>query len=76
MGEKKRVLANHLEFELSDPFVKKLSMVAPGILAFEVEEFETYKKAEQEIEALTTNLAHLDLSSYPLIILCNDSIFL
>ncbi|MFA9455956.1 UbiD family decarboxylase [Halalkalibacter sp. AB-rgal2] len=77
-GNKKRELCTTIPKVLEElSIVHNPSIVFPGVVAIEGTEFLSYEQAQIELEELTTTLAsNEDLSSCPLMILCDDSKFL
>lgn len=66
------------DFSLAAPF-NQAQLVHPGILAIQGQNFQSYEKAEKELQTLTDFLEdqHLEsLKSIPLIVLVDDSAFL
>lgn len=77
-GDKKRELCTEVPMQLKDlqSFVNP-RLVMPGVVALESPKFQSYAAAEQELKALTTAIeVRGELTSCPLIILCDDSQFL
>ncbi|HWY10454.1 MAG TPA: 3-octaprenyl-4-hydroxybenzoate carboxy-lyase, partial [Bacteroidia bacterium] len=52
-------------------------VVLPGVLILQGNKFENYEKAQKEFEDLNTELKqkNIDLSGFPMIVICDDSNF-
>ena len=78
-GESCRTLAQ--TFETTNPFPQGISnakLVAPGILAISCSAFESYEKAQTEMEFLARSLKDLlgeQSNSLPLLLMCDDADF-
>jgi 4-hydroxy-3-polyprenylbenzoate decarboxylase len=73
-GPMKRNLSNELPRDLRLPaFCSDMHLVMPGVLAVSVSAFTNYLAAKEELKALTESLAAYDMSSWPLMILTEDS---
>lgn len=76
-GDKKRTLAeNVLTAGLTNDSFTDAKLVMPGVVAVTGPVFTTYEKSAQEIAEYTKTLqSQVDLSGYPLIVVCDDSSF-
>ncbi len=73
-GEKKRTLSTDLPTQITLPlFCQRMDLVLPGIIAISSDRFVDYEKTEKELNELTSSLSGLDLESWPLWILTEDS---
>jgi 4-hydroxy-3-polyprenylbenzoate decarboxylase len=75
-GPKLRTLAIDIPTEFRTIISSKISNPLPGILAIQIKPYEDHKKADLEIGELIILLQQLDLSSWPLIVLCDDADFI
>lgn len=57
------------------PFVRHAALILPGLLALETAPFTDYTQAAEELQAWTESLAGEDLSSFPMLVLCDDAEF-
>ncbi len=55
--------------------IKKVRLLQPGILLLEIGSFVSYEISLDEMENVTTQLASVDLSQFPLIVLVDNSDF-
>ncbi len=55
--------------------ISKVSLARPGVLALQ-SKWTDYHNAEIEVKAIVNDLLQYNLSSYPLIVLCDDSDFI
>jgi 4-hydroxy-3-polyprenylbenzoate decarboxylase len=77
-GEKIRDLAKQAQ-----SYIKELStftnpqIALPGVLVLQASPFETYEKSKQEFENFNTELKqkNVELSGFPMIVICDDSNF-
>ncbi|MDB5191114.1 MAG: UbiD family decarboxylase [Segetibacter sp.] len=77
-GEKQRALCNEVPQVLKElQSFTNAQLALPGIITLQTTQFETYEKAQPEIEQLNTLLKDKlnELQTTPLIILCDDSTF-
>jgi len=78
VGKPIRSLAEEIPVDLPElPSVSSVSMAFPGILAFKMPLFESYESSQIQIDQVSDRLlsASLDLSPYPLIVVCDDDEF-
>lgn len=80
-GNEKRVLGDIFETNQKTETFEKMTIIAPGILAFSGHMFTSYKNAEEEMQNFIKSIANLELSkkqinNFPLIIICDDADFL
>lgn len=75
-GDKKRELCTELptSFSMPRPF-EKYKMVMPGVLAVEAPKFTSYDESVLEIEVINNSLKNQNLEALPLIVLCDDPVF-
>ncbi len=77
-GEKIRKLENDFSqnFTIAND-LKGISVVQPGVLAIQINAFENYTKANEEIEILSQQLQEnaASLNGFPLIIICDNHHF-
>jgi len=74
-GPQIRKLSSQLPYFPDTSSVANSSLIQDGILAIATKPFSDYASAKNELDALTQELKSMDLSAYPLIILCDDSDF-
>ncbi|WP_423149628.1 UbiD family decarboxylase [Rubrolithibacter danxiaensis] len=75
-GEKKRELWKDIPEAFSMPdSVSNIKLVMPGILAVETAVYSNAEQTKKEIATLTDNLKNMDLSGFPLIVLCDNAGF-
>ena len=77
-GEELRTLATTVPACLNDlNSFEKASIVMPGVIALQTNAFTNYANAEKEMEVLNSQLNnHLsDLSTVPIIVICDDASF-
>ena len=73
-GPVKRKLSGILPINIELPsYCKRMDIVMPGVIAVSTNHFEDYSKAQKEMEELTNSLSTLDLESWPLWVLTEDS---
>ena len=73
-GPVKRKLSNTLPADIQLPsFCKGMDIVLPGVIAVSTDQFSNYPEAQKELEQLTNYLRTLNLDSWPLWILTEDS---
>lgn len=76
VGKPKRSLATEMPAELPTiDGISKITLAFPGVLAFQAEVFENYETAEKQIAAIAKQMEQVELSSYPLILICDDADF-
>ena len=78
-GEKKRELCKDVPQYLKElQKFENPQLAMPGVIALQTNKFTTYEAAHKEMEILDNQLAtsNSQLSSVPLIIICDDSSFL
>ncbi|MCR8843535.1 UbiD family decarboxylase [Paenibacillus sp. SC116] len=78
VGDKKRELCAEVPKPLKSlPGFEKASMIMPGIAAIQGPAFTSYADAQRQMDELSAAIREQgDLSSCPMIILCNDSEFM
>lgn len=79
VGEAKRKLGIELPSEINWPAdLKNVQLAYPGVIAIEMEGFQTYEKAQDEIDSLSKKLLGQKdkLSAFPLLLVCDDANFI
>lgn len=78
VGEQKRSLCTEVPEPLKSlPAFGQARMIIPGIVAVQGPKFASYKEAQQEIEELCAAIQEQGpLDSCPMLILCDDSLFM
>ena len=56
--------------------IRDASLVSPGIIAVQVNPFESYAQEVKKVELLCEALGAFDLNDYPLLVICDDAPFL
>lgn len=74
-GAKKRTLATEKPSVEWGSEVKAVEVAQPGTLAVEIDPWENYEKANEEIQRLAARWASADLQGFPLIVLVDDAAF-
>ena len=74
-GKKLRTLSTDLESSFGNIIPSGFSFILPGILGYSFQAFTTYDQAKVEVQSLISSFETLDLSGFPLIILCDDATF-
>ncbi len=75
-GPKLRNLGNQLETKTKKAIPFDTHIALNGVLGVTFPNFQSREKSELEIQSLTETIQKLELSNWPLIILCDDSAFL
>jgi len=74
-GPKIRSLSKTFPNGLNNVSIKSTSVIMPGILGLTIDPFTTYDQAKLEIDLLIVYLQNIDLKSFPLIVISDDSEF-
>ena len=74
-GDKKRSLSTEKPSVEWGPGVQAVEVVQSGILAVQIEKWQNYKHANEEIGRLTARWKTADLQGFPLIVLVDDAAF-
>jgi 4-hydroxy-3-polyprenylbenzoate decarboxylase len=75
-GEKLRTLGKSIDIGHLLPKVRNVKVAQPGILAVQMQKWTDYYQAQIEIEELIISLKSIDLTSFPLVVICDDASFL
>lgn len=77
VGEVKRKLGDTLNTTDFSDFEtgKKPKVALPGVLVFNVGKYSTAERATEQINVLKESLANIDLTTWPLIVLCDEITF-
>ena len=75
-GDKKRILCTELPANFSLPVgFEKYELVMPGVLAVQAPAYTDATQTAKHVEVLNAHLKTQELSTLPLIVLCNDADF-
>lgn len=74
-GHKIRTLANSISLSEIPNYIRSHQVILPGILGISISHFSSYNHAQIEMEALTHYLSTQNVSSFPLIVVSDDSAF-
>jgi 4-hydroxy-3-polyprenylbenzoate decarboxylase len=75
-GEIKRSLGESIPDTVKKlSFIEEVAMIMPGMLALKTKPFTNYQHTANEIDNWSDELGTEDLSSFPMLILCDDAAF-
>lgn len=71
-----RKLGTDIPIFVGHSLIQKISCPIPGVLALQINKWNSYEDSRVEVNALIDFLKHQDLSQFPLIVLCEDAPFI
>jgi 4-hydroxy-3-polyprenylbenzoate decarboxylase len=74
-GERNKSLGKKISINGSHPLVIDIKIAIPGVIALQTKKWSGYPIAAQELKQIEEFLQHQDLSSFPLVVLCDDANF-